>query len=140
MLTCLLQGVSRWEATMSPEKILLFTSTYPYFSYDKIINETMLRSSIPNSSRQITGLQHRIHCVNCETILFEQRTLQCLHLFFNSYIFYPHSICNTPFNFYIFLSTVPTIQTEFLHGRGKIANNLKDLEKNYFSAEHFGGL
>lgn len=89
---------------MHSEKIFLFKWAYPYFSYEKIINETKLHSSIPNSFRQITSPQHCIHCVNYETILFEQHTLQLIHLFFNSWIFYLYNICKTPLNFYIFLS------------------------------------
>lgn len=85
ILTCLFQGVSEKDL-MLPVNAFLLTSTYPYVTYDKIINETMLLSSIPKSSRQITPLQYHIHCVNCDTILFEQcysstlkPSLQLLH-------------------------------------------------------------
>lgn len=56
---------------------------------------------------------------------------------FNSYIFssIPHLLSvqylqDTFQLLHLFICTVPTIWTEFLHRRGKIANNLKDSEKN----------
>lgn len=84
-----------WELLCPPKAFFLFTSTYPYFSYDKILNETLC-NNIPKSSWQITILQHHIHCANYETIIFKWSIHQLLHFF------YPYNIQNTPFNSYIF--------------------------------------
>lgn len=131
ILTCLFQGVSWWEKDlMLPVNIFLLTSTYPYVMHDKIINETMLLTSIPNSSRQITALQYHTHCVNCDIILFEQcysstlkPSLQLLH---NSSAQYLQDALQ---QLHFFICAAPTIWTEFLHRRGKISNNLNYLGK-----------